>query len=137
MRSGRVAATYSYARAEDYRETGAGAANLNVDDADADSLNFGASGRLIYGLTEGINLTSNLGLTYDVLADEDQVTATFQGGGSSFVTESIDPAPFGVTAGIALESVPEIGIDAKLAYDVEAREDFRNHKVQLNLRIPF
>ncbi len=77
------------------------------------------------------------GVTYDVLAGDDQVTATFEGGGSAFVTESLDPAPFGVTAGVALDLIPETGIDATLAYDIEAREDFRNHKVQLNLRFPF
>ena len=132
-----LSASYIYARAEDYSETGAGAANLDVDDSDADSLDLGVSGRLIYSLQDGIDLSGHLGFAYDILAGDDQVTATFQGGGSSFVTESIDPAPFGVTGGVALELVPETGIDASLSYDVEVREDFSNHKVQLNLRFPF
>ncbi len=131
-----LAAEYTYARAEGYSESGAGAANLDVDAADADSLNLAVSGRLIYGLAEGIDLSGDLGVVYDVLAGDDQVTATFQGGGS-FVTEGIDPAPFGVTGGAALELAPKSGIDASLSYDIDAREDFRNHKVQLNLRIPF
>ena len=129
--------TYIYAEAENYAETGAGAANLNVDDADADSLDLDASAKLTYALTEAINLSSNLGVTYDVLAGDDQVTATFEGGGGAFVTESIDPAPVGVTTGVALELVPRSGIDAVLAYDLEARDDFTNHQVQLNFRLPF
>jgi uncharacterized protein with beta-barrel porin domain len=132
-----LAATYTYARAEDYSETGAGAANLDVDDADADSLVLGAAGRLIYAVHEAINVSGNLGLTYDVLAGDEQVTATFEGGGSAFVTESLDPAPFGLTGGVGLELVPEIGFDASLNYDIEARDDYRSHKVQLNLRFPF
>ena len=129
--------TYIHAEAEDYSEAGAGAANLTVDDADADSLDLSASGKLSYALAKGINLSSNFGVTYDVLAGDDQVTATFEGGGGAFVTESIDPAPAGVTAGIALELVPRTGIDAVLAYDLEARDDFRNHQFQLNFRLPF
>lgn len=132
-----LAATYTYAYAEDYSETGADAANLDVDDADADSLTFAAAGKLIYETEPGVNVTGNLGLSYDVLAGDDQVTATFEGGGGAFVTESIDPAPFGVTAGVGLELVPATGIDVSLNYDIEAREDFRNHKVQLNFRLPF
>lgn len=50
---------------------------------------------------------------------------------------NIDPGPFGVIGGVALELVPETGIDASLGYDLEARNDFRNHKVQLNLRFSF
>ena len=129
--------SYIYAEAEDYSETGAGAANLAVDDADADSLDLSASGKLTYALAKAINLSSNLGVTYDVLAGDDQVTATFEGGGGAFVTESIDPAPVGVTAGVALELVPQNGIDAVLAYDLEARDDFANHQFQLNFRLPF
>ena len=131
-----LAATYTYARAEDYSETGAGAASLDVDDADADSLTLATAGKLIYETEPGVSVTGNLGLAYDVLAGDDQVAATFEGGGGAFVTESIDPAPFGITAGVSLELVPATGIDASLNYDIEAREDFRSHKVQLNLRIP-
>ena len=85
----------------------------------------------------GINVTSNLDVTYDVLAGNDHVTATFEGGGGAFVTESLDPAPFGVIVGVGLELAPERGIDASLNYDIEARENYRSHQAQLNLRIPF
>ena len=81
--------------------------------------------------------SSALGLAYDALADSDQVTAAFQGGGSSFVTESIEPTAFGVSAGVALDLLPEDGVQATISYDVEARNNYRNHAASLKVRIPF
>lgn len=131
-----VGATYTFARAESYEESGAGAANLSVASTDADSLDLAVGSRVVVSNSDALHFTGSLGVAYDVLADGNQVTAALQGGGSAFVTESIEPEAFTVSSGLGVEWTPASGVDASLTYDIDARSDYLGHSLQLNVRLP-
>lgn len=132
-----VRAQYSYVKVDDYTETGAGAINLHVDDNSEDSLILSIGVKGAHALSDALKLTGHLDVGYDLSAGQSSVTATFMGGGSSFITYGIDPAPLLVRGGLGLDVLKANGLEVTARYDVEAREDFTNQVASINFRMPF
>ncbi len=130
-------AQYTYVNAEDYTETGAGAANLHVDSDSEDSLVVSAGGRAAYALTDRAKLTGHVGIGYDFLASQSSVTSTFAGGGSAFITKGLDPATVVMQGGLGFEMLAANGTTIAARYDVDGRQDYTNQVVSLKLKVPF
>ena len=132
-----ASANYTFAYADSYEETGAGAANLSVGSSNVHSLDFGATVRVVYQVNEAFSLSAYGGARYDVLADNDQVEAAFAEGGANFVSEGVEPEALGGVFGAAVDIVNFNGIELTLGYDLSVKEDFTNHSASVNVRIPF
>jgi outer membrane autotransporter protein len=86
-----ASALYSHFEFDDFTESGAGGANLKVDDRDADSLRSRVGANLSYRFTdlkwEPIPYFY-VGWEHEFLADEDDVDASFATGGNPFTIDT-------------------------------------------------
>jgi len=81
---------------------------------------------------------ANLGLGYDVAADEDSISAAFAGvSGSSFSTVGVDSSAFLVDGGLGLTYGAAGAVQYSVNYDFEVREDFTDHAPSAKVSIPF
>ncbi|OQX62089.1 MAG: hypothetical protein B5M56_07565, partial [Desulfococcus sp. 4484_241] len=129
---------YSYIDEDGYIETGAGALNLTVEGIDSDELIVTLDGKISHEIAAKATLTANLGVGYDLLADEETVASTFAGlPGVPFNTTGIDPSSLVVEGGAGVEIGDRDGVRVTLRYDFEGREDLTNHSASLKVNVPF
>lgn len=129
-------ADYGWVRANGYMEDGAGALNLNVNSATSEEFIIGAGARVVHKLDENRQLSANLGVGYDTINRETQLTSSFAGGGPTFITQGIKPSPWLVRGGLGFSfNAKRAQVTAR--YDVEAREQFTNQTASVNVRVPF
>ncbi|MCB9944156.1 MAG: autotransporter domain-containing protein [Geminicoccaceae bacterium] len=133
----RAHAEYIYSDVDGYREKGIGGAGLDVEGIDADSLDLGLSTSLIYDPGNGVSLSGDFGFTYDVLADDNDVTSRFIAGGSTFTTRGVDPEKFTALAGLGVAFDISENMQAIAGYDLALRKDLTNHQLALKLRHRF
>ncbi|MCC6598614.1 MAG: autotransporter domain-containing protein [Alphaproteobacteria bacterium] len=126
-----VLAHYQHISIDDYTETGAGGANLNVDN---DSLNIfelgiGADAKWNLKQANGNEVVPGLhvGYRHDLIGDEVESSSTFTGGGASFNTQGADPAngTFNVGASLSLYTVDNWSVSGN--YDYEYKSDYDSH----------
>lgn len=128
-----------YSRISDsgYRESGAGALNLRVSGDNTDELLLGLAGRLQQDLNPRWQLQAQLGSYYDLLNDDQQVTASLVGGGGQFVTRGIDSSRWRTRAGLGVQGETAGGLQMTASYDHEWRSGYRQRSLSLLLRKPF
>lgn len=131
----KVSLSYLHYQADDYRETGAGNAGLNVESENLNVLELGVGADLgwEYDLYNGAILrpTVSAGVRYDALGEKTQATNQFIGGGAAFKTEGFDPAKTTVDLGFSLKYTSNNDWDIIADYDYEAKEDFDAHAASL------
>lgn len=133
-----VRVDYTYLRDESYSETGAGALSLNVDGKESEELLLGVEGKLTHTLDKGRMLTANVGVSYDMIDDNNSSVSSFAGAPSvTFVTPGNDPSPWLTNAGVGmiLGSLDTVLLTAR--YDIQGREDYINQSVSLKLKRSF
>jgi outer membrane autotransporter protein len=91
-----VEGSLTYYEADDYTETGAGGANLNVDNEGMNKAELGVGARASWDIQNAngshTKPTLSLGYRYDFVGDNIQSTSNFVGGGGSFDSQGPDPA---------------------------------------------
>lgn len=126
-----VLANYLYYDAESFTETGAGGANLTVDNDAVQQfeLGVGLDAKKDYVLENGNTLTPevSLGYRFDFVNDSVQATSSFIGGGSAFEVEGFRPAQSTFNLGLAASYETSENWDITLNYDYETRSDFNSH----------
>lgn len=131
---------YDHLRIEDYMEKDAGDLNLKVDRQHYDTVRSGLGAKMRYD-TNGVygSFLSELRAKwlYDLLSDRQQITSTFAGGGTSFVTSGSRPARSGLGLGARIALATRYNIEFSLDYDFEIREDFHSHAGYVNVRYSF
>jgi outer membrane autotransporter protein len=132
-----IQADYAYIKEEDYTETGADALNLSVDSHTHDELVLKAQAELSHEINGQARFTTHIGVGYDLLNEETYITAAYSGGGSSFTTQTIDPAPWLVDAGVGINYSVDESTEISARYDLEGRSDFLDHSASVNLRWKF
>jgi len=122
--------------AEDsYRESGAGALNLEVADNTAEQLIISLGGHASYQFNSASRLSLNLGVGYDTIADDANVVAAFSGANNlSFITEGLEVDSWLYSAGIGYELTTDNGTLFSLRYDAEKQHQRLQETVSLNLR---
>jgi outer membrane autotransporter protein len=131
-------ADYSYIDDDGYTETGAGASNLIVGGSDVDELILGIDGKVTHDYNEKTQLTANVGLGYDALADEGSITSAFAGApGATFKTEGVEPEELVGEVGVGATFGEDGKVQTTVRYDAELRDDFTNQTVSLKLNVPF
>ncbi len=126
-----VNVNYVHYDADDYTETGAGGANLTVDN---DTLNILELGVGVEASWENQNAdgsilkpTIHAGVRHDVIGDEVESTNTFVGGGSAFKTEGFDPAQTTFNGGVGVTYYSTNNWNFTANYDGEYKSDYSSH----------
>lgn len=129
---------YNFIHNDSYTETGAGGLSLDVKSQNADQLIPAVSAKVIHKLDKGLEVSANAGVGYDLLNDRNSVTASYVGGGASFVTEGLESSPWIVRSGLGLTYKPSDSYDVTVRYDREDRgSSFDNQTASVKLRVPF
>ncbi|QRV22602.1 autotransporter domain-containing protein [Marinomonas foliarum] len=119
-----VRADYSYIKDESYKETGADALNLNVRSNTSEAFLVSLHGDLNQRINDSLSLAVSAGVGYDVMNDASSTTASYAGGGASFITEGLDLSPWVVSAGIGVNYALDDATEITVRYDLEGRSDF-------------
>ena len=135
-----VSLQYSRLDLDGYTETGADAVNLTVDSKSFNQLRSGLGGGVLY------NVKTRLGTfvpevhaawLYDIVADRQEATSTYTGGGGAFKTEGADPARHGANVGasVALHSTSNYTLSVN--YDAEFKDRYISQNGMLSARYDF
>ena len=128
-------ADYAVIRDHGYRETGAGALNLNVDSNRAEELIVGVDGKLSQTLNERTTLVANLGAGYDLLGKQSSIVSAFAGTPSAaFTTRGIEPSKWLGRGGLGLVNKVSDTLELSARYDIEFREGFTNQTASVKAR---
>ena len=71
-------------------------------------------------MTDRLQLSVDGAAGYNVLDTQTQITATYEGGGDSFVSAGEDVSPWLFSLGIGIISITQGGTDVALRYDLQA-----------------
>lgn len=129
---------YSKLNVHTLREEGAGALGLMVDYDDVSEAVLGAGLKAGYvaELAGGMEMMPHVfgQVFYDFVHDRQESTASFYGGGTSFVTPGIQPAATGVRLGLGVDFAAEDDWCFSLKYDFTFKHDYLAHGGFLKLR---
>ncbi len=111
-----VDAARVHARA--YSESGAGALSLNVEEQTYRELRFTAGLGATMRLADRVHLTARAAAGYNTLQDRAQITASYAGGGGSFVTDGLDVSPWLYSFGVGVVGARSDTMELGLHYDL-------------------
>jgi outer membrane autotransporter protein len=113
-------AEFTQVNADAYSEAGGGGLSLNVDSQVYREFRLTGGLRSVLRVTDGLRLTAQAGVGYDILDEPIRITAGYSGGGGSFVTEGIAVSPWLFSTGVGLTGAVNDRIDLDLRYDLQA-----------------
>lgn len=125
-----VSAAYTFLDTAGYTETGAGAANLVVDNTNRNILDLGVGINTAWKLknSDGSMLKPaiHVGYAYDAIGDDIETTSTFNGVGTAFTTSN-SPSRSRVNAGLGVTYMTTSNWDVSANYDYTYKQDFNAH----------
>jgi len=123
-------ADYTRLRSQSYAEQGAGALNLDVEASTVEALTLGLDGRIVHVLSPNAQLEAIVGVSYDAINDDGDLTASYAGlPGQSFLAAGIDRSPWLARAGMGYTYSLDGGADISLRYDAGWRDDYLRQSV--------
>jgi len=126
---------------EEFTETGAGGANLNIDSEALDILEFGVGVdvRKDFKQEDGSTIETevSVGYRYDVIGEPLQTTSTFSAGGPSFRSEGADPDQDTLNLGFDVGYTTTTSLEFTAGYDFEVKDEFKSHSAFLRAAVPF
>lgn len=114
-----VRVDYTNIESEAYAENGAGSLNLNVEAQSYNELVLGVDLRIDQDLVHTLKLSANVGVGYNALNNQVQMTSSYMGGGPSFVTNGLAVSPWMSNAGLGLSGNLNEATKLALRYDVQ------------------
>ncbi len=111
---------YARVAADGYGESGAGALSLTVGSQSYETLSLTAELGGAYGLSAHVKLLAKAGIGYNMLNSQNQITASYAGGGAAFVTYGASLSPWLASGGLSLVGFQQDALELGLSYDVEA-----------------
>jgi outer membrane autotransporter protein len=122
---------YTHYSAQDYTETGAGGANLTVNQDSVTKFEIGAGIDAKWSIVQddGSILIPQIraGLSYDLLDDALDTSSTFAGGGAAFSTNGLHQGRLTGNLGAGITLKTPKGWDISANYDFNAKEGFQSH----------
>jgi outer membrane autotransporter protein len=126
---------YTTVQTDGYTETGAGLLNLAVKSQTYNALYTSADIRLDHALSNGLNVSGNVGLGYNALNTKAQLTSTYVGGGPSFVTNGLDVSPWLYNAGVGIGGMISKDVELNVRYDINfSSTNYTNQMVSANVK---
>jgi uncharacterized protein with beta-barrel porin domain len=132
-----IRADYTALHNNSYTETGANALNLIVDGSTSSEFVLGLDGKVAHKVGESANLSGNLGVGYNTMAQQSSITAAYQGGGAAFTTQGLAPAHTVLRGGVGMVIQASKTIDITGRYDVEARSGFTGQTGSVKFNMMF
>lgn len=128
-----VGLTYRHFDTPSYTESGAGAANLMVNEFTTTELLVGLGTLVNYKIDEESKIVGTLNLDYDLHDKNNSVTAAFQGAaGVTFDTNAIDNGRLSYKAGIGYERDLNESSNINVSYDYSGEgSDYSNSTISL------
>ncbi|WP_051390303.1 autotransporter outer membrane beta-barrel domain-containing protein [Bradyrhizobium sp. Ec3.3] len=111
---------YGQVRSPAYQENGAGGFSLNVDSQVYRELTLTTGLKGAYQLARQAYLTGEVGIGYNAWNRGLQISATFAGGGTSFVTNGLNLSPWIYSAGLGLVVAGSDRVDLGIRYGLQA-----------------
>lgn len=129
---------YFTADNQGYDESGAGVLNLHVASQRQEQLIPAVEIKASHKFAQEFSFALNAGLGYDLLNDQNTVSAGFAGGGGVFVTQGPEPSPWIVRSGAGFSWKRNDGLDLTIRYDHQDRGGtYNDQTASLKLRMPF
>lgn len=129
-------ANYANYSADDYTETGAGGASLNVATEDMDLFEVGIELDAAWEFKQsgGSMLRPNLlaGYRYDVTQEEISLVSSFTGGGGAFTTPGVEPPQNKYNVGGGLKYFAD-GWEVTTSYTYDFMEDYDAHSGMIRI----
>jgi len=126
-----VLAHYQHISINDYTETGAGGANLNVNNEDLNIFELGVGAELAWDLNgdngSKIRPAINVGYRHDLIGDDVSSTSNFTGGGASFQTNGLEAANGTGNVGASISYAMDNNWAFTADYDYEVKSDYDAH----------
>lgn len=126
-------ADYAYVDVDSSRESGAGALNLEANGDTEDAFIIGVGTDLNHHINDNLAVIANLGVGYDISADQSSLEASFVNDGPVFDTRGLEPDPLVLRAGVGAVFANLKDVEITGRYDIEARQDYKNQGVSVNL----
>ena len=119
---------YTQLRSQAYTETGAGALDLDVGAQTSRALVVGVDGRYIHLWGEHSRIDAGIGVGYDTINDQGDITAAYAGTPTqSFTAAGIGQSPWILRGGVGYAYLSgRGGVDVSLRYDAEVRSGYLN-----------
>jgi len=76
--------------------------------------------KTIYQVADRVHLTARVAAGYNTLQDQADITASYAGGGDSFVTYGLNVSPWLYSFGVGLVGARSDTLDLGLHYDLQA-----------------
>lgn len=126
-----INARYTHYQAEDFTETGAGGANLNVDHDNVNTLEIGAGVDAQWNIAQDNGAVFapvvRAGIRVEALGDDLDASSTFTGGGAAFETEGLDQGRVTANIGTGFTYKTAQEWDFSVNYDLEKKADYHSH----------
>jgi outer membrane autotransporter protein len=129
---------YAQAKSDSYRETGAGAYNLNVDENTYESLRWTAGLRMSQPITPTLALTGQLAGAIENGDQQSDITASFASmPNAKFTTRGQEVGREIGIAGIGLSYTPTAATKVSVNYRGEWRDNFEDQGAAIVLQTTF
>ncbi len=123
---------------QSYSESGAGVLDLDVASQKQAQLIPAVEVKAEHSFLSKFSVALNGGLGYDILHDENSLSAGFAGGGGSFVTQGFKPSPWIIRSGAGLTWKQSDQLDFTARYDRRDHgSSYDNQTLSLKLRLVF
>lgn len=134
-------ANYAHYNADDYTETGAGGAGLNVSTDSMNLFETGVGAALSWDLKQAgggvLRPGLNAGYRYDFIRDELTAVSSFTGGGGAFVTTGSEPAEHKFNAGAGIKYFSPGKWEFTASYGFDYMEDYDAHSGMVRAGVNF
>jgi outer membrane autotransporter protein len=129
---------YTTVQTDAYTESGGGLLNLKANSQSYNTLYTSASLRLDHALSNGLNISGNVGIAYNALDNNAQLTSAYQGGGPAFATNGLDISPWLYSAGVGIGGMVSKNVELNVRYDIDfSSTSYTNQMVSARVKFLF
>ena len=133
-----VRVDYTTVQTDAYTESGGGLLNLKVNSQAYETLYTSASLRVDHTLSNGLDISANIGVAYNALDNNAQLTSAYQGGGPAFVTNGLEISPWLYNAGVGIGGMVSKDVELNVRYDIDfSSTSYTNQMVSARVKVLF
>ena len=133
-----VRVDYTTVQTDAYTESGGGLLNLKVNSQTYETLYTSASLRVDHTLSNGLDISANIGVAYNALDNNAQLTSAYQGGGPAFVTNGLEISPWLYNAGVGIGGMVSKDVELNVRYDIDfSSTSYTNQMVSARVKVLF
>lgn len=118
-------------KADGYTETGADSLNLIAQSQSTQEAILSIGAELSHEVDAKTELFGHIDLGYDLIGDDQAVTAQFTGGGAAFITPGIDSRRVNGEAGVGVRYRPNEQSEISLQYNLLTKSGYIDHSANL------